>query len=185
MNNPAVEYEIRARIAEACRIIAMEGLVDEVLGHISVRTADGLGMWIRCRGPLEQGVAYTQADAIQRVTLDGEGAALGYDVPKELSIHAELYRARPDVQCVLHAHPPAALLAGLSGLELRPVFGAYNIPAMRLALEGIPVFPHSYLISRPELGQAMVSAMAGKDVCLLRGHGITVAGASLEDTVVK
>jgi len=56
---------------------------------------------------------------------------LGYEAPKELAIHTELLRARPDLGAVVHAHPRSALLAGLAGLTARPVFGAYNIPAMR------------------------------------------------------
>ncbi|MBX6352746.1 MAG: class II aldolase/adducin family protein [Thermoflavifilum sp.] len=176
--------DTRSAIAEACRILAMEGLVDGVLGHISVR-ADDESMWIRCRGPHESGLMFTAADAIQRVTFDGRGAQPGYLVPQELSIHSELYRARPEVGCVIHAHPPAALVCGIAQLPIRPIFGAYNIPAMRMALEGIPVFPHSYLISRPELGQKMVQVMGDKNVCLLKGHGITVVGGSLEEAMMR
>src|SRR5436190_1184053 len=68
----------------------------------------------------------------------------------------------------------------LAGLALRPVFGAYNIPAMRLALDGVPVFPRSVLISRPQLAAEMMAAMGEHPVVLLRGHGITVAGVSVE-----
>jgi hypothetical protein len=45
---------------------------------------------------------------------------------------------RPRAGAVVHAHPRAVLACGIAGLELRPVFGAYNIPAMRLAADGIP-----------------------------------------------
>jgi ribulose-5-phosphate 4-epimerase/fuculose-1-phosphate aldolase len=93
-------------------------------------------------------------------------------------------RARPDVGAVVHAHPPAALLAGLAELEPRPVFGAYNIPAMRIALDGVPVFPRPILITRRELAAEMLDAMSDANVCLLRGHGITVAGSTLEAAVV-
>lgn len=163
----------------------MEGLVDEILGHVSVRIPDTNEMLIRCRGPHECGVAYTQADAIQRVTLAGEGAEAGYHVPKELSIHSELYKARPEVTCVVHAHPLEALVCGIAELDFRPVFGSFNIPAMRLALEGIPVFEHSYLVTRPDLAKPFVEAMGDKDVCVMRGHGITVTGRSVEDAVVR
>ncbi|WAH35639.1 class II aldolase/adducin family protein [Alicyclobacillus dauci] len=175
---------MRQKIAVGCRILAMEGLVDEILGHISVRLS-GDEMLIRCRSPLEQGVAYTQIDAVQHVTFDGDGAEDGYHVPKELSIHTEVYRARPDVGCVIHAHPPAALLCGISELEFKPIFGAFNIPAMRLAVEGIPIFPHAYLITRPELASGLIEAMGNKNVCLMKGHGITVTGETVEDTVVR
>ncbi|GMA59951.1 class II aldolase/adducin family protein [Alicyclobacillus fastidiosus] len=66
------EASMCEKLAVACRILAMEGLVDEILGHVSVRVPDTDEMLIRCRGPYECGVAYTQSDAIQRVTFEGE-----------------------------------------------------------------------------------------------------------------
>jgi 3,4-dihydroxyphthalate decarboxylase len=106
-------------------------------------------------------------------------------VPNELPIHGELLRARPEVGAVVHAHPPAVLLCGIAGLELRPVFGAYNIPAARMALDGVPVYPRSVLIRRTELAAEMLRAMGGREVCVLRGHGITVAGATVQQAVVR
>ncbi|WP_067929393.1 class II aldolase/adducin family protein [Alicyclobacillus shizuokensis] len=175
----------REAIATACRILGMEGLVDEILGHVSLRIPGTEEMWIRCRGPHEAGVADTQADAIQRVTFDGAGAEEGYCVPNELPIHAEIYRARQEVGCVIHAHPPAALVCGITELDWKPIFGAYNIPAMRMAVEGIPVFPHAYLISRTELALPLVQTMGDCHICLMKGHGITVTGRTLEETVVR
>jgi 3,4-dihydroxyphthalate decarboxylase len=45
------------------RILALEGLVDDILGHASARTPDGNQMWIRCRSENEQGVCCTTADS--------------------------------------------------------------------------------------------------------------------------
>jgi 3,4-dihydroxyphthalate decarboxylase len=176
----------RATVAQACRILAMEGLVEGVLGHVSVR--DGRdAMLIRCRGADEHGLMFTTDDDIRRTDLDGTiiGDAEGYKVPNELPIHGELLRARPEVNAVVHAHPPAVLLCGVAGLELRPVFGSYNIPAMRMALDGIPVYGRSVLIRRPGLAHEMIAAMGDRPVCVLKGHGITVTGASVEEAVVR
>ncbi|MGH9094358.1 MAG: class II aldolase/adducin family protein, partial [Acidimicrobiales bacterium] len=84
----------------------------------------------------------------------------------------------------VHAHPPAAVACGLAGLELRPVFGSYNIPAMRMALTGVPVYPRSVLIRRDELAEEMLAVLADRRVCLLRGHGIVAAGETLEEATV-
>jgi ribulose-5-phosphate 4-epimerase/fuculose-1-phosphate aldolase len=173
-------------VAQACRILAMEGLVEGVLGHVSVRTGEDR-MLIRCRGRDEQGLMFTREEDVRTTTLDGTiiGPDDGYAVPNELPIHGELLRARPEVNAVVHAHPPAVLLCGVAGLELRPVFGAYNIPAARLALDGIPVYPRSVLIRRPELAHEMIAAMGDRPVCVLRGHGVTVTGESVEQAVVR
>jgi len=175
----------RSAVATACRILAARGLVDGTLGHVSLRVSAS-ELLIRCRGEDDQGLARTRMSDIWRVDLDGRSVDVppGYRVPYELPIHTELMRRDPEVRSVVHAHPPAALLVGLAGLEPRPVFGAYNIPALRLALGGIPVHPRPILISRPELAEEMIATMGDRPVCLLRGHGITVAGASIEAATV-
>jgi ribulose-5-phosphate 4-epimerase/fuculose-1-phosphate aldolase len=176
----------RATVAQACRILAMEGLVEGVLGHVSVRAGENR-MLIRCRGRDERGLMFTAERDVRQTDLDGAlvGAAEGYAVPNELPIHGELLRARPEVNAVVHAHPPAVLLCGVAGLELRPVFGSYNIPAMRMALEGVPLYRRSVLIRRPGLAHEMIAAMGDRPVCVLKGHGITVTGASVEEAVVR
>jgi ribulose-5-phosphate 4-epimerase/fuculose-1-phosphate aldolase len=178
---------LRALAAQACRILAREGLVTGILGHVSARVPGRDEILIRCRGPAERGLHATGPDDIRLMSLEGDLAEPGdgWSVPKEFPIHAALLRARPGVGAVVHAHPPAALLCGLAGLPLRPVIGAYNIPALHLALTGIPVYPRSVLISRMELAQEMLAAMGPADVCLLRGHGITVAGRTVQEATVR
>ncbi|QIN80011.1 class II aldolase/adducin family protein [Rubrobacter marinus] len=180
--------ELREKVALACRILAMEGLVEGTLGHVSVRvpgTDDE--MLIRCRGEEERGVRYTRKEAIRRVDLDGRGDELGarYEVPKEHPIHGETLKARPEVGSVIHAHPPATLICGITDLELRPIFGAFNMPAARMALDGVPVFPRSFLISRPELAAPLLETMGEKHVCVMRGHGVTVTGETVEEATVR
>lgn len=178
--------DARTTVAQACRILAMEGLVEGVLGHVSVRTGEDR-MLIRCRGRDEHGLMFTTDEDVRLTDFGGEilGDADGYKVPNELPIHGEILRARPEVTAVVHAHPPDVLLCGVAGLELRPVFGSYNIPAMRMAIEGVPVYPRSVLIRRPELAKEMLAAMGDRPICLLKGHGITVTGASVEEAVVR
>lgn len=177
---------LRAEIAQACRILAVEGLVDGILGHVSVRVDDD-HMLIRCRGPREHGLLFTEPSDVRLVDLDGQGAELtdGYAVPNELPIHGETLRARPEVNAVVHAHPPAVLACGIAELPLRPVFGAYNIPAMRMAHDGIPTYQRSVLIRRPDLAKQMLAAMGDRPVCVLRGHGITATGSTVREAVMR
>lgn len=176
----------RAEIAMACRILATQRVLDGVLGHVSLRV-DEKHMLLRCRGPAERGLIFSEAHDIGLVDLKGVGLDLpsGYRVPYEHPIHGELYRRRPQVQAVVHAHPTSALLAGLAGLRLRPIFGAYNIPAMHLAQDGIPVYQRPVLISSADLAQELLTAMGTRPVCLLRGHGIVAVGKSLPEAVMN
>lgn len=177
----------RRTVALACRLLGHRGLAEDVLGHVSLRTA-GDRFLVRCRGPQESGLLFTSVDDVREVDYDGHGELGDWNVPNELSIHAEVLRARPAVDAVVHCHPPALLAVGLAGLELRPVFGAYNMPATRMALDGIPVYPRSVLIRRRELGSEMVAAMGDAPVCVLRGHGVTAVGSgphAVEQAVVR
>ena len=184
---PDLNEELRNKVVLSCRILAMEGLVEGILGHVSARVPGRNEMWIRCRSSGEEGVRYTTADAVRCVDFDGKGPLLGegYQVPNELPIHGEIYKRRRHVNCVIHAHPKEALICGITGLEFRPSFGAFNMPAMRIALEGIPVFPRAYLVNRPELAAPLLQAMGEKRICLMKGHGITVTGETVEEATVR
>jgi ribulose-5-phosphate 4-epimerase/fuculose-1-phosphate aldolase len=179
--------ELREKLAVSCSILALEGVVDEILGHVSARIAGSDEMWIRCRSPEEEGVRYTTLEAIRRVDFDGKGPHKEeqFQVPNELPIHGEIYKRRPAVGCVIHAHPKEALICGITELEFRPIFGAFNIQAMRMALEGIPVFPRSYLVNRPELATPLIEIMGEQPICLMKGHGITVTGKTIEEATVR
>jgi ribulose-5-phosphate 4-epimerase/fuculose-1-phosphate aldolase len=162
-------------VANACRVLGARGLAEDVLGHISVRTAPDR-ILVRCRGPQEEGLVFTRAEDVRDVDLDGVGDLGEWAVPNELPIHAEVLRARPDVDAVVHCHPPSVLLAGLEGVPLRPIFGAYHLPAARLALDGVPVYPRSVLVRRPDLGREVAAALGDAPVLVMRGHGITTVG---------
>jgi len=176
------EASVRHLIAEACRILAHAGLADDILGHVSLRTANGLA--VRCRGEKEAGLLFTQPRDVHEVT---PLAVLppDYQAPNELPIHTEILAARPDVQAVVHAHPPFVVAADLAGIALRPVIGAYNIPAMRLAAERIPIYGRSVLISTAELGRDLAQALGSAPAVLLRGHGIVTVGATVQEAVVR
>jgi ribulose-5-phosphate 4-epimerase/fuculose-1-phosphate aldolase len=173
----------RRTVALACRVLALAGLAEDVLGHVSARWGVDR-MLLRCRGPQDRGLLFTVEADVRLVDLDGDGDLYGgYALPNEFPMHSELLRARPDVGAVVHAHPPAVLLAGLAGLRFEPVFGAYNIPAWRLAAAGVPVYPRSVLVRSPALGREVVRAMGDAAVCVLKGHGATTCGPSVEAAV--
>ncbi len=188
MNNEAgLEFRAeREKIALACRIMAMEGIVEATLGHISMRVGENL-MLIRSRGPEDCGLFFATPEEICLFDLSGNPreADRGFSKPVELPLHGETLRNRPDADVVLHAHPPAVLLAALSDLDLLPSFGAFNIPAAMLAADGIPVFPRSVLISNAEVALDMLDSLGSHKACVLKGHGITVIGDSVEQTLLR
>lgn len=181
--------DLRHKVALSCRILAAMGLVKDILGHVSVRLPGADEMLVRCRHQTdERGLIFTTDDDIRRTDFAGEGADLAgqYFSPGEVSIHGESLRLRPEIGCVIHAHPPGALMCGLGGVELRPILGAYDGGfTFHHTLAGVPVFPHGYLISRPELAHRMIAFMGPRNVCIMKGHGVTITGRTVEETTIR
>jgi ribulose-5-phosphate 4-epimerase/fuculose-1-phosphate aldolase len=178
----------RTLVAQGCRVAASRGLVDGMLGHLSLRIDDD-HLLIRCRSDTDTGVAFTRPSDIRLITFDGNAGAPGeldgFRVPNELPIHVETMRADTNHRAVAHVHPPAVVAADLAGIALRPIYGAFDIPGARLARGGVPVYQRAVLIRNARLGKEMVAAMGGKPVVILRGHGITSAAGSIEQAVLQ
>jgi 3,4-dihydroxyphthalate decarboxylase len=172
-------------VALACRVLAERGLAEDILGHVSLRDGGG-ALHVRSRGPRERGLLFTGPEDVHRVSIDGDTPLPdGYKVPNELPIHREVLRARPDAEAVVHVHPPEVVAADLAGITLAPVVGAYNIPAMRIAHEGIPVYPRAVLINNEKLGREVAATLGDRPVCLLHGHGIVAVGGTVAQAVVR
>jgi ribulose-5-phosphate 4-epimerase/fuculose-1-phosphate aldolase len=173
----------REAVADACRALVVAQVMHGVLGHISVRQDDDQ-LLVRCRGPRERGLRFTEAADFHLVGVDGAPTTPhGYTAPAELPIHTAVLARNHEVNVVIHAHPPYALLAGLADLDLLPIFGAYDAPTTRLAQRGIPIYPRAVLINTFELGADLARTMGDARACILRGHGIVTAGVTLEEAV--
>jgi ribulose-5-phosphate 4-epimerase/fuculose-1-phosphate aldolase len=180
--------ELRELVAAGCRVLAARELSPGFLGHISLRLDDER-ILVRCRGPRESGLAHTTSRDVRVVTLDGEpgltGELDGWAVPNELPLHARILRRRPDVRCVVHAHPRRTVAADLAGLVLEPLVGAYDIPGSALVAGGIPVYPRSVLVCSDALGDEVAEHLGDHAAALLRGHGVVVTGDSVPEAVLR
>lgn len=178
----------RELVAQGCRVAAARGLVDGILGHLSLRVDDER-LLVRCRSDTDTGVAFTRPSDIRLITFDGTAGAAGeldgYRVPNELPIHVETMLANPEHRAVAHLHPPAVVAADLAGITLSPIYGAFDIPGAWLARGGVPVYERAVLIRNSALGKEMVEAMRGRPVVILRGHGITSAAPTVQQAVLQ
>ena len=179
----------RGLVADACRVLAARGLADGFLGHISLRV-DPERVLIRCRGPRERGLAWTTPDDIRLVDLDGAAGGPGelddgWSPPNELPLHTEILRSRTDDVAVVHAHPAAVVAADLAGLAIRPIVGSFDIPGTKLAAGGVPVYQRGVLVNSRTLASEVVAAMAGRPAVVMRGHGLTTAGSSVQEAVLR
>ena len=175
--------ELREKVAQSCRILAQHGLVRGSTGHVSTRVPGSEDILVRGRPHVDKGLRYAEPTSIIRVAPDGKtvGDTGGVSLVSEIYIHTGLFKARPDDNCVIHAHPTGVLLCTMNGVTIRPIFSGYMPNAYRMAEEGIPVFDRSITLQTLEETAPFVELMGQKDVCLMYGHGIAVSGRSIEE----
>ncbi len=183
MTNLDVQREL---VARSCRILGKLNLTKETSGHVSARVAGTDRLLIRARGPGESGMRFTEARDIVTVGLDGH-KVYGTDAllpPQEVFLHTWIYRTLPKINSVVHVHPATVVLLTICDQPLLPVYGGYDPRSLRLLMDGIPTYQRSVLIASDALGHEFVTAMGKKKACLMRGHGITTAGASVEEATI-
>ena len=172
-----------ARIADlvvANRILADQGIID-AFGHVSVRSASNDHHFYMSR-PISP-MQVTPDDIME---LDEacnpvrEGDRQGY---MERFIHGEIYRARPDVQGIVHTHSPTIIAFSISGVALRPTM------TMAAFIGGeAPIFEmrdvagesSDLLITDSRRGAALAGTLGKAGVVLMRGHGDTTVGPSVK-----
>ena len=180
----AADRALVDKLVLANRILYRQGVVDG-FGHVSVRHDQSPDHFLLARN-MAPGLVRRE----DIVTFDLDGAALdaaGRRVYLERFIHAEIYRARPDVQAVVHSHSPNVIPFGVTGTPLQPVFHMSGFLAEGSALFEIRdvAGDTDMLISNGSLGVALAAALGSRSTVLMRGHGSTVVGASVEQAVYR
>jgi ribulose-5-phosphate 4-epimerase/fuculose-1-phosphate aldolase len=180
------QLQLRELIAQSCRVLGKLNLTKEPSGHVSARVPGTDRILIKARGPEESGLRFVTADDVITVDFGGTKVAGpdGLETPQEVFIHSWLYRTRPDVQCVVHVHPLTVVLFTICNKPLLPLFGAYDPSSLRLLMEGLSTYPRSITVSNEKLGEEFAGTMGDKPACLMRGHGITTAGAGVEEATL-
>ena len=135
------------------------GLTKAATGHISARVPGTNTILIRARGPDEMGVRYTTPEDVIAVDMDGKklDGRDGLEPPQEVFIHTWLYKKRPELGSVVHAHPATVVLFTIVGKPLLPIYGAYDPSSLKLLSEGIPTYPRSITVSNNKLENPAVA----------------------------
>ena len=180
----AVDRAVIDDLVAASRILADQGVVD-AFGHVSVRHPRNPGRYVMSRN-----LAPALVTAADLVEYDLDSNAIDPAAPAgflERPIHGEIYRARPDVNAVVHSHSPSVVPFSVSAVPLRPVYHMAGFLA-----GGVPVFEirqaagmTDLLIRNAALGAALARTLGARPVALLRGHGNVVAGNSIQQVVYR
>ncbi|MES2257963.1 MAG: class II aldolase/adducin family protein [Pseudomonadota bacterium] len=177
---PAPGAALVADLVSANHILSDRGVVD-AFGHVSVRHDGRTDRFLMSRN---MAPALVGAGDILEFDLHGQPHdARGRAVYLERFIHAAIYRARPDVMAVVHSHSLAVL--PFCVVQDAPLRAVYHMGSFLGT--GAPVFEirkyagdgSDMLVRSPELGAALADELGSGAVILMRGHGSTVAAASL------
>jgi len=166
------ETELRAALAETARQSARQGLNPGSSGNVSVRLSGGFLV-------TPSGLPNDTLQAVQMVAVDMEGRSNGKLKPSsEWRIHRDIYRARPEVHAVVHAHSPSAV--SLACLR-------HDIPSfhyMIAAAGGKDIRCAGYAtFGTQALSDNVLAALQDRRACLMANHGLVATGASLDATL--
>jgi ribulose-5-phosphate 4-epimerase/fuculose-1-phosphate aldolase len=180
-----VDPRLIADLVAANHILAHNGGLDS-FGHVSVRDPRNPHRYLQM-----QAIAPRDVTAADLITFDLDSNALnarGRPVYRERFIHGEIYKARADVNAVVHSHSPGVIPFGVTEQPLRAIFHNGHFLG-----DGAPVWEirktagekNGMLVNTAELGQSLARALGSGSVVLMRGHGDAVAGPDLKTTVFR
>ncbi len=187
--------DVKYQVAIANRVLAELGLATGVLaslGHASMRVPSAPETFVvNGRGYRIDALAVMRPEDM--VVCDLEGNKLdgppGSTQCFEIKMHSCLYKARPDVQAVVHVHPRFTVLMSVLGAGLVPMCQEGIQPGQGLHRwacgEPFPVYPHARTVQTEEEGMEVARTLGDHVAVLLQGHGATTVGSSLEEAVMN
>jgi len=172
----ASDRQHRLAIVQYGRMLHANGFVAATDGNLSVRLDENrLLVTPTCISKGRMGLS----DMVI-VDMDGKRLAGKRRVSSEIGMHLLIYRLRPDVHGIVHAHPPTATGFAASGYDLnRPlvcevVVGLGSIPLARYGTPGTP-----------ELTDALAPLIPNHDAILMANHGVVTFGSTVENAYMK
>lgn len=163
------------KLALSCRILAKEGHSETLAGQVTVRQPDGTFLTT----PLAHAFGEIRAHSVMRID-DSLRVLEGRGVPNPaVRFHLWVYRRRPDVNCVIHTHPPYVSALSMTGEPLQVAH-----------MDATPFFDDcAFLAEWPGLpiadveGEIISAALGQKRCVLLANHGFLAATPSIEESL--
>lgn len=167
--------ELRRPLALALAMLEREEIID-FNGHFSARLPGGRGLLINAGDSVRSRIR--AADFIE-IDFDGKPLAGERTPPMEFHLHAQIYRARADVNAVVHTHPRWSTVLSSAGHAWRPL-------TMQAAVLGtVRTFEKTASINSAALGAEVAAFLGGDKAALMWRHGAVCVAGSVLDAFVQ
>jgi L-fuculose-phosphate aldolase len=166
----------RRQLARFGKWLYRLGFVPGTAGNLSVR----LGEDAILATPTGMSKFLLQASDMVMVDLDGHKVGGSRNVTSEIGMHLAIYRRRPDIQAVVHAHPPIATGFASCGLALEEPLCSEVV----MALGSIPLAPYA-TTGTTDVASSIAPLIADHDAILLANHGVVTGGDTLQSAFMR
>jgi L-fuculose-phosphate aldolase len=167
----AFPLEIAQRIVEVGKLMYQKGWVAANDGNISVRLDAGRML---CT-PTGVSKGMMRAEDMVVADMRGQKVEGNSNCTTEILMHATVYQMRPEVQAVVHAHPPVSTGFAVAGRPLNLAI----LPEAVVALGTVPLTDYG-LPGTPELSAQLAPFIPNHDALLMANHGVVCYADSLE-----
>lgn len=164
------EQEYREDLVRVCRLIYEKGWVAMNDGNVSVRLDDNR---LLCTPTAVSKGMVTEQDLIV-CGMDGKKVWGPREGTSEIAMHLTVYNIRPDINSVVHAHPPVATGFATAGRALDKAL----LPEVVIQLGAVPLAAYG-LPGTPALSDGMLPFIPNYDAILLENHGCTTWGSDV------
>jgi L-fuculose-phosphate aldolase len=162
------DREKRQSIIDACLRMSALGINQGTSGNISLRHGDGMLIT-----PTSTPYEAMKPEQIVYMHLDGNHDP-AQRPSSEWRFHRDILKARPEVEAIVHAHPPYSTMLAIMGMEIPPVHYMVAVAGG----DTIRCAPYA-TFGTQELSEHAVRALEGRLACLLEHHGMIAVGPSL------
>ena len=176
--------EVLHQLIVTTRILANENVLD-AFGHVSVRHPHDRNRYFI---PRHRAPELAEVSDLVELDLDSQPVRpTPYRLYSERVIHGEIYKARPDVNAVVHHHAHAVLPYAISGRDMVPVFHLGSVLGTKVPFwdQRDEFGDTNMLVVKAEEGASLARALGPHWIVLMRRHGATVAATDLRQLAFR
>jgi L-fuculose-phosphate aldolase len=178
-HNRTSHNAIKQQLIVAGKVLVAQGQDDFTRGHISIRLPDNPNLFFMKAHSI--GLDEITMQNILTIDLEGNVVAGKARRHSEVYIHSEIFKARPDVNCVIHTHPTYSIALSATGRGLK----CYSQPGA-LFYDALGTYTDTInLIRTHAMGAGVARSLGRGRAVLLKNHGVVVTGATIAEAVIS